>query len=192
MGTSCYCPDPSHPPHASSFHTPRPRGHLTHSFHNDIHKSLFSAQVFRICSQAQHGPPLMKNDLVQNANNSGNPVEMQRHQPSLSLLPRSSSFLHRRRRSTLSPWGSRVCSSLYHGSLSVSPQASGGQAICLLLISLEHGARSQGVMCKEKRVSLTLARKHYCVENNTTAAATTLITNSQHLLSALQLVAFHI
>ena len=92
MGTSCYCPDPSHPPHASSFHTPRPRGHLTHSFHNDTHKSLFSAQVFRICSQAQHGPPLMKNDLVQNANNSGNPVEMQLHQPSLSLSPEAPPF----------------------------------------------------------------------------------------------------
>lgn len=47
-------------------------------------------------------------------------------------------------------------------------------------------------MCKEKRVSLTLARKHYYIEDNTAAAATSLIANSQHLLFVLQLVAFHI
>lgn len=36
-------------------------------------------------------------------------------------------------------------------------------------------------MCKEKRVSLTLARKHYYIENNTAAAAAALVASSQHL-----------
>lgn len=139
MGTICCSPDPSHPAHASSFHTPRPPGHLTHSFHNRHPQiSVFSPgcrNPFPSTAQTSRQRmiwckmPTIPETLLR-CNSINPPSLCSPEAPLFSTEDGEAVSLHEGQESAVASI-TAYCQCL---------PSSGGQAICLLLISLEHGA----------------------------------------------------
>ena len=139
MGPSCHSPDPSHPPHASPFHSPRPPGHLTHSVHNRHPQiSVFGPGLWDLFPSTARPPgqriiwskmPTILETLLRHS--SANPPSLcSPKAPLFSTKDGEAVSLHEGQESTVA--SAQLAA--------VSPQASGGQGICLLLIPLEHGA----------------------------------------------------